>query len=371
MKILNIQCAASYPVYIGHEVLSSDEFYATLRELNLRIALITDSNLHAGLGEKIRCELQQHGFLVDLLFFPAGELHKTRATKQVLEDTLFEKNYGRDTCLIALGGGVVTDLVGFLAATYARGVPVIYLPTSLMGMVDASLGGKTGVNTSSGKNLIGTITQPHAVFIDTTVLSTLSDHEFLQGIVEMIKHGMIADRAFFNALSSNVYALKHRDPGCLIEMIYTSCSIKKNIIEQDENENGMRHALNFGHTIGHAIELLENYHIAHGQAVAIGMLVECYLSVLSGRLEPAVLTLLSNLLGSFNVPLTTTAFNNPDAFRQALVLDKKAKSNIPHFVLLDCVGQVKCVAGIYVSRVTDDVLDRALHWATVKFSPLT
>ncbi len=344
-------------------ILTLTEFHKQVGTFNSRVALITDSNLTATLGAKIQHDLQQHGLLVEKFDFPAGEEYKTRATKQVLEDALLAKKYGRDTCIIALGGGVVTDLVGFLAATYARGVPVIYVPTTLMGMVDASIGGKTGVNTPAGKNLIGTITQPHAVFIDTTLLSTLMDHEFVQGIVEMIKHGMIADHAFFNLLANNIEALKQRDASFLAEIIYISCKIKKNIIEQDEQESGLRHVLNFGHTIGHAIEVLENYHIAHGQAVAIGMLVEGYLSVLSGWLDPQVVIALQDMFIALDITLTTVAFRNIDVFRQTLILDKKSKSHIPHFVLLDRVGQVHRAGPTYTACVDDDLLVQALHWA--------
>ena len=249
-KTIDIQFATAYPIYIGTDVLVT-QWVDYCRTLTQRLVMVTDSHLVNTLGCELKKRLMAENIHVELLHIPAGEANKTRETKQKLEDCLFEKNYGRDTCLIALGGGVITDLVGFVAATYCRGIPVMYLPTTLLAMVDASIGGKTGVDTRFGKNLIGAFYQPQAVFMDLSVLTSLPAHEFRNGMVEMLKHGLIKDKNLFRTLQEHAHHMD--EPSFLLDVIYNSCLIKKNIIEQDERDLGIRQLLNFGHTIGHAI----------------------------------------------------------------------------------------------------------------------
>ena len=227
----------------------------------------------------------QLGLEAILFSFPNGEQHKSRATKEKLEDQLFEKELGRDICVIALGGGVTTDLGGYLAATYCRGVPLVMMPTSLLGMVDASIGGKTGVNTPYGKNLVGSIYQPKKVLIDPATLQSLPLKELRNGIVEMIKHGLILDRDYFTYLNEHADQLLELDLSILEKAIFESCRIKREIVEQDDRESGKRNLLNFGHTVGHALENLTHYSLAHGEAVAIGILVESHLAVQLGHLN--------------------------------------------------------------------------------------
>lgn len=327
---------------------------------------MTDSHVVVHWGKKLKQSLESFGIEAELIPFPAGEIYKNRETKQSLEDILFQKKYGRDTCLIALGGGVVTDLVGFLAATYCRGIPVIYVPTTLLAMVDACIGGKTGINTPFGKNLIGTFTQPAAVFIDPATLNSLPDNEFNNGVVEMIKHGIVADSTLFSNLQEEWLKIKNKEPHFLIEMIYTNCLIKKKIVELDEKEQGLRQLLNFGHTIGHAIEVLEDYQVSHGEAVAIGMLVESYLSMLSGYLKNTAFELLKSCLYRYGLPLKTKAFQNIAEFKQALILDKKTINNKARFVLLENIGKPYC-ADNYATPVNPDLLDQALRWAAENF----
>ena len=365
IKTLEINFAKSYPIYMGLDVLRT-KLIASCQNLKERLVIITDSHLVNTLGLEVQQLLQAAGLSVELLSFTAGEAHKTRETKAMVEDLLFAKGYGRDTCLIALGGGVVTDLVGFVAATYCRGVPVIYVPTTLLAMVDASIGGKTGVDTPFGKNLVGTFYQPHAVFMDLKVLETLPEHEWRNGIVEMLKHGLIADAALFNALKTQRVKLK--EPQFLLEMIFASCVIKKNIIEQDERDYGIRQLLNFGHTIGHAIETIENYKISHGEAVAIGMLVEAKLSALSGFLAPHIVDEIEQVLRDYGLPLQTQAFKDLARMHALLGLDKKALGNIAQFVLLDAIGVTHFEHNKHVVAVSDQALDEALAWALVRFS---
>ncbi|MDX1901483.1 MAG: 3-dehydroquinate synthase [Gammaproteobacteria bacterium] len=341
--------AFNYPIYIDEHLLQTDLLQTICATLNKRIVLITDDHLNSLYTEKLQ------SIAKTILTFPAGEKNKTRETKQYLEDQLLEKNCGRDTCIIAFGGGVVLDLAGFIAATYCRGIPVIYIPTTLLAMVDASIGGKTGVNTPFGKNLIGTFTQPHAVLMDTALLNTLPKNEIANGFAEIIKHAMIADADLF-------YELEIKNIP-LTDIIYQSCLIKKNIVEQDEKDHHVRHLLNFGHTIGHAIETLENYAIKHGEAVAIGMLVESELSRQCGFFNEADLARLQKILRSYQLPLMTNAFDDINLFRKNLCLDKKSLNQIPHFVLLNRIGQPHATEKNIASPVSDAQLLNALEWA--------
>ncbi|PJD91583.1 MAG: 3-dehydroquinate synthase [Legionella sp.] len=369
MKTIIIQASTPYPIYLGQQILTTSILEKTCLALNKRMVMITDSHLYDTLGQSLQKKLQDQGLMVELLSFPAGEHHKTRETKQQLEDELLSRQYGRDTCLLALGGGVVSDLVGFLAATYCRGVPVLYLPTTLLAMVDASMGGKTGVNTALGKNLIGSFSQPHAVIMDTQLLSTLPVNEWQNGMVEMIKHGMIADAGLFELLQTAAHdGLQQIPHHVLIEMIYQSCLIKKTIVEQDEHEKGLRHVLNFGHTIGHAIEILEDYALSHGQAVAIGMLVEAYLAVQMGYLPFTALKTLQTVLQAYGLPLKTKAFHDRQSFHQALRLDKKSVQSNPRFVVLDHIGACHHEGLQYSFPVDPMHLTQALDWASIHFS---
>ena len=358
----------TYAIHIGANLLQSDLLMQVCASLATRVVIVTDSHLAHEYGMALEARCKAHGIAVDLLIIPAGEMHKTRATKAYLEDAMLQQQCGRDTCLLALGGGVVTDLVGFVAATYCRGIPVIYLPTTLLAMVDASMGGKTGVNTPLGKNLIGTFTQPHAVFMDVSTLHTLPDREWRNGLVEMIKHSLIADALLFQRMqaSSSLSAFKVRSD--LIDLIQRNCEIKRHCVQQDEREQHVRQLLNFGHTIGHAIETLEDYRIAHGEAVALGLLVECHLAVSTGYLSKAVMDELDALLQRYELPLVSPVFQNKLLLQQALVLDKKSRQSIPQFVLLRDIGVVHVHAGRYTHAVDSAHLHRALEWAAARFS---
>lgn len=368
MKTLSINLSTSYSIYIDHGLLATNLLKECCIKLNKRPIIITDSNLIHTLGKQLQDSLQKQGLPVECFAFPAGEAHKTRETKQLLEDQLLQKQYGRDTCIIALGGGVVTDLVGFLAATYCRGLPVIYVPTTLLAMVDASIGGKTGVNTPYGKNVVGTFTQPHAVFIDTNMLVTLPDNEWHNGMAEMIKHSLIADANMFTELQHHSEKMKQRHSDFLIEMIYANCLVKKNIVEQDEHEQGLRQLLNFGHTIGHAIETIENYHISHGEAVAIGMLVEAYLSIRYNYLQANTLSTLHKVLQDYGLPLQTSAFLYKQKIQKLLMIDKKTVKNVPRFVLLDKIGKPHQHQNTYSYPVDAAHLSQALDWAAAYFN---
>lgn len=367
MITLHVHLSTSYPIHLGHSILFNTPLLSSiLHKLNKRCAMITDTHLSHSYGVKLKEQLAAQHIQTDLFTISAGEANKTRETKIQLENHLLEKNYARDTCLIALGGGVVTDITGFIAATYCRGVPVIYLPTSLLSMVDASIGGKTGVNTPHGKNMIGCFYQPHTVIMDTALLDSLPDNEWRNGMVEIIKHSVIADEKLFIELETHADQIKK--PDWITTLIHKSTLIKKSITEQDEQDHGIRQLLNFGHTIGHAIEFSENYTISHGEAVAIGMIIECYISTQLGLLDRHSLERIVALLKKYQLPLKTSAFDHTNDFYAALCHDKKSLQQIPQFVLLKRIGQAFYNDHSYSQRIEPALLAHAIDFAKSQFS---
>ena len=285
-----------------------------------RVVIISDDTVRALYAEPLTAYLADHHIDAQVLSFAAGEQSKTRATKAALEDQLIELACTRDTCLLALGGGVVTDLAGFVAATYCRGVPVIYLPTTLLAMVDAAIGGKTGVNTACGKNLIGTFTQPKAIIVDVDLLASLPAKEYQFAFAEIIKHALIQDVEYFNFLLEHVEQLKRRDTVVLKQVIQRSIDIKSTIVTMDQTEQGCRELLNAGHTIAHGLECLSDYTLPHGQAVAIGLLVEAVMAMRLGLLPETDFVRIHDLLKAFELPLTIQFAISTDKFKQALFI---------------------------------------------------
>lgn len=304
------------------------------------VAVITDSEVARQLvGAKV-------------FSFPAGEGSKTRETKAMLEDQLFAAGYGRDSCFVGVGGGVVTDLVGFLASTYCRGVPLILIPTTLMGMVDATIGGKTGVDTPYGKNLIGTFYPAEEVWIDVAFLETLPKKQILNGMAEIIKYGAVASKSLFEKMQSM----------SMLDLIFESVMVKKKIVEEDPLESkGRRRILNFGHTIGHALEKLEHYQIEHGQAVAIGMLVEGYMS-------PGGFHQLLKKIEEVRIPMKLQRKYTLQEILEAAALDKKAVNKMPRFVLLEEIGKAGAFGGEYCTTVDLKVLEKAIEWMNRTFT---
>lgn len=333
-----------------------------LKPLGCRCAIITNENLVDLYGRKLESRLRQAGLDVSLFSFPDGEEFKTRETKAELENQLFERGYSRDTCVIALGGGVVTDLAGFVAATLCRGVPLVMVPTSLLGMVDASIGGKTGVDVPYGKNLVGCTYQPKRIFIDPSVLNTLPIDEIRNGVVEMIKHGLVADASYFDFMEKSAANILERDQTALEEGIFGSCNIKMNIIKKDEREHGMRRLLNLGHTIGHAIETLTHYAISHGRAVAIGILVEGFMAVQLGHLNKDDFERIKSIFVKYGVDTLLRKPLDVEEMLNAMRLDKKSLKQTPRFVLLNGIGSPIPFGGAYCTQVAEPVLRDGLQW---------
>jgi 3-dehydroquinate synthase len=321
-----------------------------------RFALFCDEAVAELYGNKWALQLQDQCLNIALFTFAAGEKQKSREKKAELEDLLFSKGFGSDTCMIALGGGVTTDLIGFLASTYCRGVPLIFVPTTLLGMVDAAIGGKTGINTRFGKNLVGAYYPADKVIIDTALLSSLPTSEWTNGLAEVIKYACIHSPTLFTTL-------KDWNPEHVDKVVQDAVTIKIGIVESDYQEKaGLRRILNFGHTIGHAIEFLENYTVSHGEAVAIGMCVESYISMKMGYLLESAFQEIQELIHSFPFAQKLSGAVTVAKMHDALTLDKKTEHGKPRFVLLEKLGVCCPFGGEYCTEVPKNILDEALNW---------
>lgn len=353
----------SYPILIGESLLQSDQLINQLLSLKVsHYAIITDTVVEQHQAKNLQQHLNKHQLKTTLISFPAGEEHKSRATKAFCEDQLLALGLGRDTCIIGIGGGIVTDLAGFVAATYCRGVPSIMIPTSLLAMVDASIGGKAGVNVPQGKNLIGTITQPKAVFIDTAALKTLPLAEIKNGMAEIIKHGLIADKAYIEFLNANAKKLLQLDAKLIEETIYASVKIKGQIVQEDETEKGKRRLLNLGHTFAHAIEVASKHEIPHGRAVAIGIIAESYLSMKMGQLQPSDFQEVCAIINLYQIELTWKGVLSPADLLDLMKLDKKSLNQKPRFVILKEIGAPLEFDGQYCTAVDEKLLEHAIEW---------
>jgi len=275
---LDKQSSTSYEICIGHNILDRIGLVISKSNLARHYIVITDSNVSSLYREELLTALKNVNLNVDLIEFPAGEISKNTDTVLTIIKKLINLGADRNSALIALGGGVTGDMTGFIASIYMRSIPYIQIPTTLMAQVDSSIGGKTGIDLPEGKNLLGAFFQPKSVFIDLQFLKTLPDEEFMNGLSEIVKYGIIDDMELFNILERETENIKSRSMDLLELMVERSCKIKKGIVEIDEMDMGVRRILNFGHTIGHAIEAESGYMIPHGNAVSIGMIASARIS---------------------------------------------------------------------------------------------
>ncbi len=329
--------ARSYPIVIGSGLLRDGELIR--RHLAGRQVCIVTNNIVAPLHlAAVRDTLPAQD--LDVCILPDGEAHKTLDSYAMIIEHLMSHRHNRSTTIIALGGGVVGDVAGFVAATYQRGVAFVQMPTTLLAQVDSSVGGKTAVNHPGGKNMIGAFYQPRLVVADLDTLATLPDSDYRCGLAEVIKYGVIKDRAFFEWLETNVDALLRRDTAALSYAVLTSCSTKAAVVAADEREEGVRAILNFGHTFGHAIESLTHYECLHGDAVAIGMVMASDLSARLGLLARDQARRIKELLASFDLPVTPPGNLNAEAMQQAMGMDKKVLNGRLRLVLVRALGDV-------------------------------
>jgi 3-dehydroquinate synthase len=334
----------SYPIVIGQGLLGGG--FDLAKHIVGKDCLIVSNETVAPLYlEKLKADLD--GCSVDVLELPDGEKFKNIETASSVLDRLVQARAGRDTTIIALGGGVVGDITGFAAACYMRGVAFMQVPTTLLAQVDSSVGGKTGVNHPQGKNLIGAFHQPKIVLIDIETLNTLPDRELRAGLAEVIKYGAIADKTFFAWLEANMDALLAKDPDALAHAVQRSCELKAEVVADDEREWGRRAILNFGHTFGHAIEHCQGYgDWLHGEAVAAGMVMAGELSGLGA----GDATRLKNLVASAGLP-TAPPPAGSKALLEAMGLDKKVQQKQLRFVLLRALGEAYVTSDFNETRL--------------------
>ncbi len=337
----------SYPIFIERGLISKVGELMKEASLSGRCAVITNPTVGDLYLALVIESLKKAGFDAVTIEIPDGEEYKNLTQVSLIYDRLLEARIERDSAIVALGGGVIGDISGFVAATILRGVPFVQVPTTLLAFVDSSIGGKTGVNHRLGKNLIGAFYQPRAVIIDPDVLSTLDKRELCAGLAEVVKYGVIRDDGFFKFIEDNAGALTNppsasggADGEPLVEVIKRSCVAKAEVVMKDERESGLRSILNFGHTFAHAIEALTGYkEFRHGEAVSIGMVMAARLSHVLGLTSMDVAVRLEKLLKRLSLPIKPPGFS-PYEYVEAMKLDKKVKTGKIRFVLVEDLGRV-------------------------------
>lgn len=332
----------SYDIEIGTSLAMAG---AQIKGLGLgqKIALVINPTVKELYGKRVVDTLKAQGFMVMSIVIPDGEQYKNLDWANAIYTALLTNAFDRKSALVAVGGGVIGDLTGFAAATYLRGVPFVQVPTTLLAMVDSSVGGKTGVNHPMGKNMIGAFYQPKKVLMDLSVLGTLPKEEFLSGMAEVIKYGVIWDGPFFEYLAVNRDRILALDPDAIGHIIRRSCEIKAEVVSRDEREGGLRAVLNFGHTVGHAIEKTEQYAMRHGHAVAIGMVYASRLAHRTGLCDASVPERVETLVRSYGLPVDFSVLSRRPAVAElmdTMRIDKKAEGGKVKFVLPRKIGEV-------------------------------
>lgn len=332
MMKINVNTSSSYPIYLGSGLL--DDVYSKFSKIfppKSRLLIISDTNVFRLYGKRVADSLQKGGFQIVSYVFPAGESQKQLSTINEIYQKLSENNFTRSDGIVALGGGVAGDMAGFAAATFLRGIPFAQIPTSLLAQIDSSIGGKTGIDLTFGKNLVGAFHQPSIVLVDPDTLQTLPSRYFCDGIGEAIKYGCILDSDLFDLVKDGI---KKEN---LESMIFSCLNCKKQVVEKDEKDTGLRMILNFGHTLGHAIEKLDGYkNISHGEAVSMGMLLITRLSEKLGITDKGTSKQIYCALKHNGLP-TNSSFALQDIL-QATVLDKKSFGNEIRLILLKHIG---------------------------------
>lgn len=342
----------SYDIEIGSGNLASAVKFCDAEQDDAHVVVITDSNVDELYSEPVSNALQEAGAQIDVLIVEAGEPSKASEVASDLWEQLLDQGADRKTVVVALGGGVVGDLAGFVAATFTRGLRFVQIPTTLLAQVDSSVGGKVGINLPGGKNMIGAFWQPRGVVIDVDVLKTLPDREFRAGMAEVVKYGVIQDAEFFAYLEANVAKINARDAATLTYIVERCCRLKADVVEQDEREEtGLRAILNYGHTFCHALEAATGYdQLLHGEGVAIGMMFAARLAERLGRIDANFVARQQSLLEAVKLPLAV-----PDVDRDELIelmyRDKKVERGKLRFVLPTRLGHVELVRDVATDEV--------------------
>ena len=322
-------------IYIGSGFLRNPELTDSVA-LSAHVAAISNERVASLYGDIVEHVAPNH----EMILIGDGEQFKSLKTYSEVIDQLIEHRVNRDAAILALGGGVVGDLAGFVAATYQRGIRLVQIPTTLLAQVDSAIGGKTAVNHESGKNLIGAFYQPETVLIDTDVLTSLPDEIFIEGLAEVIKYGVIYDAAFFEWLEDNSQAVLARDRDALQYIVRRSCEIKAVVVASDEREQNRRAILNFGHTVGHALEAQTRYgELLHGEAVSIGMVMETDLALREKLCDQQTAQRIRNVVKAYQLPYEAPHLNK-DRFLASMAMDKKVVQGALRFVLPQSIGKV-------------------------------
>ncbi len=345
----------SYPIEIKAGLLAQTGFFMPYIKGPMAVIVTNETIAPLYLDKAIAaCGDKQ----VETIIIPDGEQYKSLAQYEHIMTRLLELNAARDTTLVALGGGVIGDLCGFVASTYQRGVPFIQVPTTLLSQVDSSVGGKTAVNHPLGKNMIGAFYQPVLVAIDVNTLQSLPPREFAAGMAEVIKYGIIYDAAFFSHLEQSVSALRSLDEKALIDVIHQCCAIKADVVAQDEREGGLRAILNLGHTFGHAIEAEQGYgNWLHGEAVAAGMVMACQAAEKLDWLNAAQTERVKHLLSAFSLPVNGPDSMTIDAYLPHMRRDKKVEAGQLRFVIPTTIGKAVVTQQV-TQQMLEDILGR-------------
>lgn len=360
---INVPLGGGYDVFIGSGLLEEGPLFKHVKALGLSLVIITDDRVRLLYGQRLLELLKAKGFETHLLSIGHGEHAKTRMVKEHLEDKMLSLGLGRDTVIIAIGGGVVLDLAGFLAATYCRGIPALYIPTTTLAMVDASVGGKVGVNTKAGKNLIGTFAHPKAVFMDMDVLNTLDDKDYYGGLIEALKHALLIGGGPFKKLKRGFHEIECKDKGFLKNLIQKSVEIKRDIVVKDEFEEGLRACLNLGHTVAHALEIISEHRISHGPAVALGLLAEGKMAFKAGYLNHTAFQELTDIitpyLSHFTMELDGLTTQN---LQRAMTMDKKTRKKKARFALISDIGVPLIMDGDYSVKLDKAAIEVGLQY---------
>jgi 3-dehydroquinate synthase len=343
----------SYDIFVGREIMDRAASVIRAQWPADQYVVITDSNVNRLYGELVEERLRQGGLVARVIEIPAGESSKSMGTALDVATQLLEFKASRQSLLIALGGGVVGDLAGFVASIYKRSVPYVQVATTLVAQVDSSVGGKTGIDLQQGKNLLGTFYQPRAVFIDLSFLKTLTDRDFKNGLAEIIKYGIISDVEMFSLLEGERTGVIERQAMLMEELVVRSCKTKARIVEQDEKEGDLRRILNFGHTLGHALEAASGYGLSHGEAVAIGTVGASMISQKLGFLDEASHGRIVRLVEQYGLPTEIPDRLNTKDLLDFMASDKKAVGKTIHFVLVKKIGTPFVTAGVPIDIIKE------------------
>jgi len=355
MKKIKVELGErSYNISIGSDILDDIGHILKSFDLSPKVAVVSNPTVFSLYGKRVSGSIKKAGFDFITVIIPDGEGYKDLLWLQHIYDNLLKHKLDRSSALIALGGGVIGDITGFAASTYMRGISYIQVPTTLLAQVDSSVGGKTGVNHKLGKNMIGTFWQPRLVWIDVETLETLPQRELVAGISEVIKYGVIYDGELFDFLEVNKDKILNLDNRALSYIIKRSCEIKADVVSKDERESGLRAILNYGHTIGHAIETVTGYkRFLHGEAIALGMYLEARLAHELGLIDKKGVSRIKTLIGSYGLPTDLAGDIESGDILSSMQLDKKAVAGELKFILPEKIGRVRIQKGVSEEAVRE------------------